>query len=80
MLELILSEIRKVSDKVDGLEKRMDNLESKVSEMEISIKNNFSETQNQVVKLVDVLGNEDRKNKEIFKSLLYDVAVLKTRI
>lgn len=63
MLELILGEVRKVSDKVDRLESRMDNLEKR-------------EFQNQTSKISD----ENRQNKEIIKSILYDVAVLKTRI
>ncbi len=63
MLELILGEVRKVSDKVDRLESRMDNLEKR-------------EFQNQISKISD----ENRQNKEIIKSILYDVAVIKTRI
>ncbi len=115
MLELILGEVRKVSDKVDRLESRMDNLEKRMDSLEIKvnniekkvekleikvnnieqkaekleiksnamevlIKDNFAETQKQVVKVVDILRNEDRQNKEIIKSILYDVEVLKTRI
>lgn len=67
MLELILGEVRKVSDKVDRLESRMDNLEKR-------------EFQNQTSKISDIFKDENRQNKEIIKSILYDVAVLKTRI
>lgn len=67
MLELILGEVRKVSDKVDRLESRIDNLEKR-------------EFQNQTSKISDIFRDENRQNKEIIKSILYDVAVLKTRI
>lgn len=49
MLELILGEVRKVSDKVDRLESRMDNLEKR-------------EFQNQTSKISDIFTDKIKKS------------------
>ncbi len=82
ILNLILTEVRDIKEGQKRLEKRIDSLEQRMDRLETEVKSNFKETQQQLVKVVEELGNNSRMVtlEKVVAVNCFEIEKLKTKV